>query len=129
MSTNVNEWDLSEDLGQDLSQTGPDLSQDLSQDLGENYYTIEPVQVSGIVGFPLDRLTSYEITAVLSRRVSQLEQGMPTEIKGIKDPYRIALEELKHGLMPLYIIRKYPSGFYDKIQLYGRSWNVGFADI
>lgn len=71
------------------------------------------------------RLTRYEYAKVISKRVEQLAKGAPVnlkneEIEGMKLP-EIAKKELENGVMPLKILREFPSK--KKIQilkLYGK---------
>jgi DNA-directed RNA polymerase II subunit RPB2 len=54
-------------------------------------------------------LTKFEIASIISFRVSQLQNGFKPKIKFKKyDPWLIALEELKKGLLNYYIERKMP---------------------
>jgi DNA-directed RNA polymerase subunit K/omega len=70
------------------------------------------------------RLTRYEYSKVISKRVEQLAKGSSTELKGKLERMslqEIAKKELEEGLVPLKILREFPSKRKIQIlKLYGK---------
>ncbi len=65
-------------------------------------------------------LTRYEKARIVGARALQLSFGAPLLIekpKDIIDPIKLALLELKAGILPLTIRREYPSGEYQDIPI------------
>ena len=61
---------------------------------------------------PTYTLSKYEKVRVLSARATQLASGAPptVNIDTLTDALAIAEKELREGVLPLKIIRKFPSG-------------------
>jgi len=59
-----------------------------------------------------DKITKYEYTKVIGLRATQLSHGMPAliDIRDLKDPYLIAIEEYKVNKIPFIIKRPLPDG-------------------
>jgi DNA-directed RNA polymerase subunit K/omega len=57
-------------------------------------------------------LSKYEKVRVLSTRATQLASGAPptVNIDNLTDALAIAEKELREGVLPLKIIRKFPNG-------------------
>lgn len=65
-------------------------------------------------------LTRFERARVLSARALQLALGAPPLVdvpKGVTDPYFIAREELEAGVLPFVVIREYPDGRIERIEV------------
>jgi DNA-directed RNA polymerase subunit K/omega len=65
-------------------------------------------------------LTRYEKARITGARALQISYGAPILVekpKGMIDPIKIALVELKAGILPLTIRRAYPSGEYQDIPI------------
>ena len=65
-------------------------------------------------------LTRYEKARITGARALQISYGAPILVekpKGMIDPIKIALIELKAGILPLTIRRSYPSGEYQDIPI------------
>jgi len=65
-------------------------------------------------------LTRYEKARITGARALQISFGAPILIekpKGMIDPIKIALAELKAGILPLTIRREQPSGEYQDIPI------------
>lgn len=65
-------------------------------------------------------LTRYEKARITGARALQISYGAPILIekpKGMIDPIKIALTELKSGILPLTIRREQPSGEYQDIPI------------
>lgn len=67
------------------------------------------------------KLTRYEYARAVAARALQLSLGAPplvnVEELGIRDPIEIAREEIKRGVIPLVIRRRYPNGEEELIPL------------
>lgn len=67
------------------------------------------------------RLTRYEYTRAVAARALQLALGAPPLIDieelGLKDPVEIAREEVRRGVVPIMIKRRYTSGEEELIPL------------
>ncbi len=67
------------------------------------------------------RLTRYEYARAVAARALQLALGAPPLIDieelGLKDPVEIAREEVKRGVVPIIIKRRYASGEEELIPL------------
>lgn len=68
----------------------------------------------------LVRFTRFEITRVLSARSLQLSLGAPPLVKRTADlsMLEVAEKELKEKVLPLSILRKFPSGKITRVELY-----------
>ncbi|VVB74312.1 DNA-directed RNA polymerase subunit K [uncultured archaeon] len=66
------------------------------------------------------RFTRFEITRVLSARSLQLSLGAPPLVKRTADlsMLQVAEKELKEKVLPLSILRKFPSGKITRVELY-----------
>jgi len=65
-------------------------------------------------------LTRYEKARITGARALQLSYGAPILIdkpRDMIDPIKIALLELRAGILPLTIRRKYPSGEFQDIPI------------
>jgi DNA-directed RNA polymerase subunit K/omega len=65
-------------------------------------------------------LTRYEKARITGARALQISYGAPILVekpKGMIDPIKIALVELKSGILPLTIRREHPSGEYQDIPI------------
>jgi DNA-directed RNA polymerase subunit K/omega len=65
-------------------------------------------------------LTRYEKARITGARALQISYGAPILIEKPKrmiDPIKIALTELKSGILPLTIRREHPSGEYQDIPI------------
>lgn len=67
------------------------------------------------------KLTRYEYARAVAARALQLSLGAPplidVEELGIRDPIEIAREEIKRGVIPIVIRRRYPNGEEELISL------------
>jgi DNA-directed RNA polymerase subunit K len=67
------------------------------------------------------KLTRYEYARAVAARALQLSLGAPplvdVEELSIKDPIEIAREEIKRGVIPIVIRRRYPNGEEELISL------------
>lgn len=67
------------------------------------------------------KLTRYEYARAVAARALQLSLGAPplvdVEKLGIRDPIEIAREEIKRGVIPIVIRRRYPNGEEELISL------------
>ncbi len=70
-----------------------------------------------IIGPPY--LTKFERARIIGARALQLSLGAPPliDIKGLKDPIKIAEKELELGVLPMVIRRKLPDGTYQDIPI------------
>lgn len=61
---------------------------------------------------PTYTMSKYEKVRVLSNRATQIESGAPptVNIDNLTDALAIAEKELREGVLPLKIIRKFPNG-------------------
>jgi DNA-directed RNA polymerase subunit K/omega len=66
------------------------------------------------------RLTRFELTRVLSARSLQLSLGAPPLVKRTSElsMLQVAEKELAQKVLPLSILRKFPSGKVKRIELY-----------
>jgi DNA-directed RNA polymerase subunit K/omega len=57
-------------------------------------------------------ITKYEKVRLLGQRAAQLSNGAPptVDIRGMRDPLKIAEKEYNSGKIPLKIIRTMPNG-------------------
>jgi len=65
-------------------------------------------------------LTRFERARVLSARALQLALGAPPLIdvpEGVVDPYFVAKKELEAGVLPFVVIREYPDGRIERIEV------------
>lgn len=63
-------------------------------------------------------LTKFERARIIGTRATQIANGANStlsDMKGLRDPIKIAEEELRQGKMPIVIIRALPNG--EKIQV------------
>lgn len=63
-------------------------------------------------------LTKFERARIIGTRATQIANGANStlsDMKGLRDPIKIAEEELRQGKMPIVIIRTLPNG--EKIQV------------
>lgn len=63
-------------------------------------------------------LTKFERARIIGTRATQIANGATStlsDVKGMRDPIKIAEEELRQGKMPIVIIRTLPNG--EKIQV------------
>ncbi|MEZ0289749.1 MAG: DNA-directed RNA polymerase subunit K [Sulfolobales archaeon] len=62
----------------------------------------------------LKKLTKYELARVIAMRALQLSLGAPPLVNvnelNRRDPYSIALEEIRRKVLPVIIKRKLPNG-------------------
>lgn len=101
--------DITEDMEIELLELQPTFPADTQPELVE----------TGI------GLSEYEICSIIAKRVRELERGFrPLVNINTNNPYIIAEEELRRGLLPYYIIRRYPGNYYEKIRIYGRQWDI-----
>lgn len=67
------------------------------------------------------KLTRYEYARAVAARALQLSLGAPplvdVEELSIKDPIEIAREEIRRGVIPIVIRRRYPNGEEELISL------------
>lgn len=86
-----------------------------SRELREKYRDVrEYVKIGPIF------LTRYEKARIVGARALQLSFGAPILIekpRNMIDPIKIALLELKLGILPLTIRREFPSGEYQDIPI------------
>ncbi|TFG02327.1 MAG: DNA-directed RNA polymerase subunit K [Promethearchaeota archaeon] len=86
-----------------------------SRELREKYKEVrEYVKIGSIF------LTRYEKARITGARALQLSYGAPILIdkpRDMIDPIKIALLELRAGILPLTIRRKLPSGEYQDIPI------------
>ena len=82
---------------------------------------IEPVTMAPIYKLRSKKLTRYEYARAVAARALQLALGAPPLIDieelGLRDPVEIAREEVKRGVVPIIIRRRYASGEEELIPL------------
>ncbi|HWQ17450.1 MAG TPA: DNA-directed RNA polymerase subunit K [Sulfolobales archaeon] len=82
---------------------------------------IEPVTMASIYKLRSKKLTRYEYARAVAARALQLALGAPPLIDieelGLRDPVEIAREEVKRGVVPIIIRRRYASGEEELIPL------------
>lgn len=66
----------------------------------------------------MEKLTRFEVTRLVSARALQLSLGAPALIKTNKEltAIDIAKEEFEKKVLPLAVLRKYPTGEIKKIE-------------
>lgn len=71
------------------------------------------------MGVFLDGITRFERARVISARALQLALGAPPLVKPADNstPYELAKEELTKGILPLCVIRTFPSGKTEVVNL------------
>lgn len=76
------------------------------------------------------RLTRFEMARVLGARALQISLGAPLLVK-IKefDPWEIAKKELIDGKMPLVVVRRYPDGSTERIELSDKDVLEGISTL
>ena len=64
-------------------------------------------------------LTKFEKVRVLGARATQISRGSPStvDITGLTTAIAIARKELRENKLPMIIIRKYPNGETEEINL------------
>ncbi|MBI5553235.1 MAG: DNA-directed RNA polymerase subunit K [Candidatus Diapherotrites archaeon] len=67
----------------------------------------------------MTKLTRFEHARIVSARALQISLGAPSKVKPSKDdaPTDIALHELEQHKVPLSVIRKYPTGRTELIEV------------
>ena len=67
----------------------------------------------------MEKLTRFEVTRMISARALQLALGAPALVKVSKDitPFEIAKQELEAKILPLSVIRAYPSGETKRVEI------------
>lgn len=67
----------------------------------------------------MGKLTRFEITRLISARALQLSFGAPPLIKPTPSDtsYDIAKKELMEKLLPMAVIRRYPNGSIERLEL------------
>ena len=65
-------------------------------------------------------ITRFERTRVISARALQLSLGAPPLVKAGKDisMYELAKQELAEQLLPLAVLRQFPDGKVEKVDIY-----------
>ncbi len=66
------------------------------------------------------KLTRFELTRVLSARALQLSLGAPPLVKGTKELSMLeaAEKEFDEKVLPMSILRRYPSGSIKRVELF-----------
>ncbi len=81
----------------------------------------EPVTMAPIYKLRSKKLTRYEYARAVAARALQLALGAPPLIDieelGLRDPVEIAREEVRRGVVPIIIRRRYASGEEELIPL------------
>ncbi|RLG21560.1 DNA-directed RNA polymerase subunit K [Candidatus Micrarchaeota archaeon] len=75
-------------------------------------------------------LTRFEKARVIGARALQISMGAPVLVKvpkGVKDPLKVVLAELRAGAIPLTVVRKLPNG--DTIMIDIKGEDFGEAEI
>ena len=67
----------------------------------------------------MEKITRFERARIISARALQLALGAPPLVKAeaISTPYTLAKEELSKGVLPLSIVRRFPSGKTVRVDL------------
>lgn len=67
----------------------------------------------------MEKLTRFEITRLISARALQIALGAPSLIKVEKEetPLEIAKKELDEKLLPLSVLRVYPNGEVERLEI------------
>jgi len=67
----------------------------------------------------MSKLTRFEITRLISARALQLSLGAPAMFKVPKDMSVIAAakQELEKKIIPISVLREYPDGKIDKLEV------------
>ncbi len=67
----------------------------------------------------MSKLTRFEKTRLISARALQLSFGAPPLLKTLESDtaYDIAKREFDEKVMPLAVIRRYPNGVVERIEL------------
>jgi len=66
----------------------------------------------------MHNLTRFEVTRLISARALQLSLGAPpmVKMKG-ESMVEVAREELKEKLLPMVVLRKFPNGEIERVEL------------
>ena len=67
----------------------------------------------------MGKLTRFETTRLISARALQLSFGAPPLIKTLEadTPYDVSKRELSEGVLPMAVIRRYPGGSVERLEL------------
>ncbi len=67
----------------------------------------------------MQRMTRFERTRLISARSLQLALGAPPLVKPTDNstPYDLAKEEFEKAILPLSVIRRFPDGTTERIEL------------
>ena len=83
-----------------------------------NFLSNKELQKSQLTSdITLRKLTKFEKARIIGTRANQLanNDNIITGSKYNFDPVKIAESEYANGVLPLYIIRKYPDNSYEKV--------------
>ncbi len=67
----------------------------------------------------LPKPTIYERARIIGVRTTQIENGADpkTDVKGLTDPYEMAVKEFEDGKTPLIILRRLPEGEVEYVRV------------